>query len=277
MQTKPYRAIADYYDAENERLTWLGRDVPFFLRQLPKASQNVLELATGTGRAAIPIAQAGHRVVGVDYADDMLAIARRKRDAVGLGERELALVHGDVTALDLGRTFDWVAIFFNTFLGFTTLDQQDAVLQVARNHLRKRTQQKGKRGRSAKSRQGGAGKLWIDIFQPNLPLMAADESRNIDPAVFYVPHLNRTVFMSVDVERDPSRQLQQITFNYRWFDGRGRERTQKKRFDLTFIFPRELQILLERNGFAIEQIFGDHDGTALNADSPRIIARCRLA
>jgi ubiquinone/menaquinone biosynthesis C-methylase UbiE len=197
--------------------------------------------------------------VGVDYAQDMLEIARRKRDAVGLSDRELSLAHGDATAVNLSRKFDWVAIFFNTFLGFTTLPQQDAVLRVARKHLKPR------------------GRLWIDIFQPNLALMASEESRGIDPAVFFVPHLNRTVFMSVDVKRDPSRQLQQVTFNYRWFDDCGRERTQKTRFDLTFIFPRELQILLERNGFGVEQIFGDHNGNPLTADSPRIIARCRLA
>ena len=262
MQTKQYRAIADYYDAENERLAWLGRDVPFFLKQLPRGSQHVLELATGTARAAIPIAQAGHRVVGVDYAQEMLDIGRRKRDAVGLTDRALSLIHGDVSALDLGRTFDWVAIFFNTFLGFTTLQQQDAVLQVVRKHLKPR---------------GRAGGFWLDIFQPNLALMAAEESRGIDPAVFYVPHLSRTVFMSVDVKRDPSKQLQQVTFNYRWFDDRGRERKQRTRFHLTFIFPRELQILLERNGFRIDDLYGDHDGKPLTADSPRIIARCRLA
>jgi len=263
MRTKrPYRAIADYYDAENERLDWLQRDVPLFVRQLPRASQNVLELATGTARAAIPIAQAGHCVVGVDYAADMLAIARRKRDAVGLTDRQLSLVHGDVTSLNLRRKFDWIAIFFNTFLGFTTLAQQDAVLQVVRRHLKPR---------------GQGGRLWLDIFQPNLSLLATAHSIGIDPAVFYVPHLNRTVFMSVDVKRDPSRQLQEVTFNYRWFDPRGRERRQRTRFHLTFIFPRELQILLERNGLVIEETFGDHDGSPLGADSPRIIARCRLA
>ncbi len=259
MKPKRYRAIADYYDAENERLTWLQHDVPFFLRQLPKGSQHVLELAAGTGRAGIPIAQAGHRVVGVDYAEDMLDLARRKRHAVGLSDRQLSLVHGDVMELDLGRRFDWVAVFFNTFLGFTTLAEQDAVLQVARKHLKPR------------------GRLWIDIFQPNLALMASDESLGIDPAVFYVPHLNRTVFMSVDVRRDPSRQLQQVTFNYRWFDERGRERRQRTRFGITFMFPRELQILLERNGFTIDPMWGDHDGKPLNADSPRIIVRGRLA
>jgi ubiquinone/menaquinone biosynthesis C-methylase UbiE len=113
---KRYRAIAEYYDAENARHAMLEQDVPFFLGQLPKARpQSILELAAGTARAAIPMAQAGHRVVGVDYADDMLAIARRKLDAVGLSERELSIVPGDILTLNLRRRFDWVCIFFNTF------------------------------------------------------------------------------------------------------------------------------------------------------------------
>src|SRR5690242_1607070 len=105
---KSYRAIAEYYDAEHERTKMLRRDVPFFLRHLPKRRQSVLELATGTGRAAIPIAQAGHEVVGVDYAADMLDIARRKRDGVGLTDRRLQLVEADILTLNLRRRFDWV-------------------------------------------------------------------------------------------------------------------------------------------------------------------------
>src|SRR5436305_9119553 len=99
--SKRYRHIAHYYDAEYAGRRMLEQDVPFFLGQLPKRRQEVLELAVGTGRAAIPIAQAGHRVVGVDYAPDMLAIAWRKRDAVGLGEGQLSLVERDVLKLDL--------------------------------------------------------------------------------------------------------------------------------------------------------------------------------
>src|SRR5213596_2995220 len=102
-----YRAIAEYYDFESTRTRWLERDVPFYLRHMPRRRQSVLELAVGTARAAIPIAQAGHRVVGVDYAKDMLAIARRKRDAVGLRDGELKLIQGDLTRLNLGRKFDW--------------------------------------------------------------------------------------------------------------------------------------------------------------------------
>src|SRR3954453_2462683 len=86
-----YRAIADYYDAEYEQNDMLERDVPFFLGHLPKKRQQVLEPACGPGRAAIPIAQAGHRVVGVDYAADVIELARQKRDSVGVGDRDLEL------------------------------------------------------------------------------------------------------------------------------------------------------------------------------------------
>jgi hypothetical protein len=45
---------------------------------------------------------------------------------------------------------------------------------------------------------------------------------------------------------------------------------------MTFIFPRELQLLLERNGLKIEHFYGNYDGSKLNADSPRMIVCCTL-
>jgi ubiquinone/menaquinone biosynthesis C-methylase UbiE len=251
--------VAEYYDAENEHHAMLREDVPFFLGHLPRRKrQTILELAVGTGRAAIPLAEAGHRVVGFDYAEDMLAIARRKRDAVGLTDRQLTLLHGDATRLDLRRRFDWVCIFFNTFLAFPSLKEQDAVLQVVRRHMKKKA------------------RFWLDIFQPNLPLLAQDVTKNLEPVAFHVPRYDRAVFKTTEVRRDPARQLQQVTFHYTWFDKKGGEHHERTRFDMTFIFPRELQMLLERNGLAIEHLYGNYDGSALNADSPRIIAVCRL-
>ncbi len=255
---KRYKAIAEYYDAENERHDMLQEDVPCFLNHLPKRRQSVLELAVGTARAAIPIAQAGHRVVGVDYARDMLDIACRKRDAVGLAARQLELRHGDVLELDLGRKFDWVCIFFNTLLAFTTLEEQDRFLRTVRRHLKPR------------------GRFWLDIFQPNLAILAQDVTHDLEPRLFHVPRLDRSVFKTIEVRRDPARQVQHITFHYAWFDSVGREHREKTCFDLTFLFPRELQLLLERNGLKIESLYGNYDGSRLVADSPRMIACCSL-
>src|SRR3954464_5269003 len=115
MASRSYKALAEYYDPENANHRVLEEDVPFFLGQLPQRRQSILELAVGTARAAIPLAQAGHRVVGVDYDPAMLEIGRRKRDAVGLSDRELRLVEADCLNLDLRKRFDWVCVFFNTF------------------------------------------------------------------------------------------------------------------------------------------------------------------
>lgn len=253
---KRYRAIAEYYDFENAHHAMLAQDVPFLLWHLPKRRQRVLELAVGTGRAAIPIAQSGHAVVGVDFAKDMLAIARRKRDAVGLSDRQLTLLHGDLLELDLRQSFDWVCLLFNTLLSFTTMEELDAVLKNVVRHLKPR------------------GRFWLDIFQPNLQLLAQPRSEKLDPCVFYVPSLDRTVMRTAEVARDPARQVQRVTFHYTWFDARAIEHHQRVAFAMTFMFPRELHLLLERNGLRIEHLYGNYDGSPLNADSPRMIACC---
>lgn len=250
-----YRHVAAYYDAEYAGSKMLEQDVPFFMGQLPKSRQTILELAVGTGRAAIPLAQAGHQVVGVDFARDMLAIAKRKRDAVGVSDRELELVYGDVLKLDLGRTFDWVCVFFNSFLTFTTLEEQDRALQSVVKHLKRK------------------GEFWIDLFQPDLGMLSNPRMDGLEPHAFFVPELNRTVAMTTSLRRVAS-QVQHVTFHYAWFDEFGRERRKKTEFDMTYLFPRELQILLERNGLSIERMWGNYDGSDLTLRSPRMIARC---
>jgi SAM-dependent methyltransferase len=254
---KRYRAIAQYYDAEYAESKMLQRDVPFFLNHLPKRRQHVLELCVGTARAAIPIAQAGHRVVGVDYAEDLLAIAMRKRHAVGLTERELYLRQADVRHLKLGQKFDWICIFFNTLLAFPTLEELDQVLTGVRHHLKPR------------------GRFWLDIFQPDMSLLSGDQTHGFDPRVFHVPELDRTVYQSTEIRRNLAEQRQQVTFHYTWFDSQGRRHREKNRFEMTWLFPRELNLLLERNGMTVERLFGDHDGTPLTDNSPRLIALAR--
>lgn len=262
---KRYQAIAEYYDFEfavGRAAEILRHDVPFFLDHLPARSQRVLELAAGTGRAALPIAQAGHRVAALDYDQALLDIAARKRDAAGLGEKQLALVHGDIRRLspaNPGGTFDWICIFFNTFLGFPTLEEQDQLLSGVRELLRPR------------------GRFWLDIFQPDLAVLPRGRETGLDPVAFFVPALNRTVFRTTELRRDPLHQVQVVTFHYLWHGPRGEPHRQRTTFEMTFMFPRELRLLLERNGLKIERLYGNYDGSELTADSPRIIAQVKRA
>jgi hypothetical protein len=43
---------------------------------------------------------------------------------------------------------------------------------------------------------------------------------------------------------------------------------------VTHVFPREVQLLVERHGLRLERAFGNYDGSPVRPDSPRIIARC---
>jgi SAM-dependent methyltransferase len=68
-----YDAIARIYDPWSRSVT---EDVRFYVERARASGGPVVELAVGTGRIAIPTAQAGVRVIGVDASPEMLAIAQ---------------------------------------------------------------------------------------------------------------------------------------------------------------------------------------------------------
>ena len=68
--------------------------------------RQILDVGTGTGRAALLLARAGARVTAVDASEQMLAIARRRAEEEQLSIRFLA---GDVHRLEFAdRAFDVV-------------------------------------------------------------------------------------------------------------------------------------------------------------------------
>jgi len=70
----------------------------------PLAGRRVLDVGTGTGRAAIGLARAGAAVVGVDASAEMLQVAAKRAGAAGV---RIQFERGDAHALPFGdRTFD---------------------------------------------------------------------------------------------------------------------------------------------------------------------------
>jgi SAM-dependent methyltransferase len=74
-------------------------DVPFYVELAVEADGPVVELAVGNGRVAVPVAEAiGRPLLGIDISPAMLAQARAKADAAGVG---LELREGDMRELAL--------------------------------------------------------------------------------------------------------------------------------------------------------------------------------
>jgi len=91
-----YDAWADRYD---EPSSGAAADAAFYVALACEADGLLVELAVGTGRVAIPVAQAtGRRVVGIDSSPAMLARAREFAVEEGV---ELDLREGDIRELEL--------------------------------------------------------------------------------------------------------------------------------------------------------------------------------
>ena len=94
----------------------------------PLAHGGALELAIGTGRIAVPLAQRGVRVAGIDFSPDMVAELRKKTD-------EIPVEIGDMSATTVDGTFSLVYVVFNSINNVTTQDGQVAAFANAAAHL----------------------------------------------------------------------------------------------------------------------------------------------
>ncbi|HJU65707.1 MAG TPA: class I SAM-dependent methyltransferase [Gemmatimonadaceae bacterium] len=107
--------IADVYDewhgghnaAAIDTLHELARDRP------------VLELGIGTGRIALPLAQRGLQVHGIDASPAMVERLRAKQGGAGI-----PVTMGNFADVDVPGPFSLVFVAFNTFFALTSQEEQ---------------------------------------------------------------------------------------------------------------------------------------------------------
>ena len=89
-----------------------------------------LELGVGTGRIALPLAQRGIRVHGIDLSEAMVARLKAKP-----GAEEIGATVGDFATTRVPGAFSLVYLVFNTIHNLTTQDEQVACFENAAAHL----------------------------------------------------------------------------------------------------------------------------------------------
>lgn len=115
---RPYYAAdtasARHYDLITSADRSIDGDIEIYADLAP-AGGSILELGAGTGRVAIPLAERGFDVTGLDIAAPMLAQAEAKRAQLPAEvASRLRLVRGDLRSLALGRRFDAIIASFYT-------------------------------------------------------------------------------------------------------------------------------------------------------------------
>lgn len=90
-----------------------------------------LELGIGTGRIALPLAQRGVRVHGIELSTAMIALLRAKP-----GGDDISVEIGDFATATAGESFAVAYLVFNTIMNLTKQEAQIACFRNVAAHLR---------------------------------------------------------------------------------------------------------------------------------------------
>jgi SAM-dependent methyltransferase len=226
-------------------------DIAFYTRQAAEAGGEILELACGTGRVAIPLAQAGFRVTGIDLAGTMLAVARTEAQQKGV---EVTWVEGDIRAFALNRRFSMAFIAVNSICHLLTLADFEACMRCVRSHLLPE------------------GRFVVSVFVPNLEILLRSGDVRSPFGDYAAPDGSGTVSLTERHVYAPDTQINHIDIFHELPDGPALVAD----LEMRMYFPQELDALLKYNGFAVEHKYGTYDGRPFDAESTQQVVVCRV-
>ncbi|WP_010097976.1 class I SAM-dependent DNA methyltransferase [Ornithinibacillus scapharcae] len=224
------------YDYENEGYT---ADINYLLKWAKQFKGTIIDLACGTGRATIPMADVAERVIGVDIHPGMLDQARMKSTNL-----PIKWVEQDCTQLNLEVQSPLIYMVGNSFQHFLTNEAQDLLLSSVHNHLE----------------DGG-----VFIFSTRFP----SKEELLQPAEeeYWRSYQDPTTGHHVDVytisNYDQIAQVQHYTTIRRSAE-MPESRTE---ISLRYVYPKEMKRLAEAHGFEVLHMFQDWEETPLSNDS----------
>ena len=175
-----------------------------------------LELGIGTGRIALPLAQRGVAVHGIELSRAMADRLRAKP-----GGEDVGVTIGDFATATVERTFSLAYLVFNTIMNLTTQDEQVACFRNVAAHLRP------------------GGRFVIEVGVPDLQRLPPGET--VRP---FLVSERRWGFDEYDVARQGL-----ISHHLELVDGRAEQVSMPFRY----VWPAELDLMAQLAGMALRE------------------------
>jgi SAM-dependent methyltransferase len=199
-----------------------------------------LEFAIGTGRVAVPLAERGVPVTGIELSAPMIERLRAKA-----GADTIPVVAGDMASAVAPGAFTLVYLVYNTISNLLTQSGQVACFRNAARHLRP------------------GGRFVIELWVPEL--------RKLPPGQPGTVGHSEPGYIGVDTY-DVLRQ-RVVSHHFRFGDG---PEARLFRTPHRYIWPAELDLMAQLAGFELESRHADWSGAEFTADSRSHVSVYRL-
>ncbi|XVQ88543.1 class I SAM-dependent methyltransferase [Microbispora siamensis] len=199
-----------------------------------------LEFAIGTGRVAVPLAERGVPVTGIELSRPMIDQLRTKVD-----ETKIPVIVGDMATASASGRYTLVYLVYNTISNLLTQAEQVACFRNAARHLTP------------------GGRFVIELWVPEL--------RKLPPGQEAVVWHREPGYIGLDTY-DVLRQ--HIVSHHFTFDEGGQARLFRSPH--RYVWPAELDLMAQLAGFELEARHADWIGTEFTAESRSHVSVYRI-
>ena len=244
-QTWHYGLVARYWAEFNDGFR--RHEIPYFQRFIENGGQPALDVACGTGRLLLPYLRAGLDVEGCDVSADMVRLCREKAEREGFSPN---LYVQPMHALDVPRRYRTIYVCGAFGLG-STREQDAEALRRFHEHLEPRgTLLLDAEVPYADPRHW---KYWLEDERASLPEPEKPPRRR-ELASAGAEYALRSRLLDVDpLDQSVAFEMQAEL----WRDG-ALEVTESHSLNARYYFAHELRLLVERAGFDVLAVHGDH-------------------
>ena len=216
----------------------------------------ILEPFCGTGRILIPLALAGHELVGLDQANGMLDRAQGKIEQLSADvQNRITLVKTDVIRESWPRDFDLVILGANCFYELATPQDQERCILSASTSLKK----SGYVFVDNNHMEGELDRSWQKSgVEPGFPSSMCTDGTQVESTT-------ETIWYDIPGRLARFRRSTKVTLP----DGSIVEKTYlQQKHPVSQV---EVQTWLEAHGFTVERLYGDRAGNPYTDSAKRAI------
>ena len=199
-----------------------------------------LEFAIGTGRVAVPLAERGVRVTGLELSQPMIDQLRTKVD-----EETIEVVVGDMATERVPGEYTLVYLVYNTISNLLSQEEQVACFRNAARHL------------------VAGGRFVIELWVPDL--------RRLPPGQSATVIHNEPGYIGLDTYDVLNQQV--VSHHFKFDDSK---QAQLFRSPHRYIWPAELDLMAQLAGFELESRHADWEGAEFTSESRSHVSVYRL-